>query len=554
MIPFHAYADLFPLIEGAEFDALVADIKANGVREPIMLLDGKILDGRNRYRAGLAAGFFVPSEEGSLLPHPQYLFDQFDLSRHGDPLRFVISKNLNRRHLSDRQRASIAGKIANLSHGGDRSKPPIGGLTIDQAAAALNVAPRQAERARAAHEHGVPELREALDRGEVAVSVAEQIARLPEPEQKEKVARIVPGGARAIMGSRAEPDDSLDYFPTPPWATRALFERVLPHLGVRRVPSAWEPACGEGHIAEVLREYVDIVHASDIFDYGYGEVRDFLAYGMADAPLVDWIITNPPFGNHALAFVEHALKLAGDGVAMFFRSQWAVEGIERYERLFRDRPPTLCAFFVERVPLAKGRWDPDGATATAYCWLVWMPRERPLPPYWIPPGCREALTRADDRMRFMAHPVARRDVDGRDEPGHDDEGSDDDRQARESRVDGGQTAIDRDLSLRADGAAGLGRHGACGKARAAGEEGGGGARGAPAALIPSPRARGEGGERSEPGEGRIAKQATPIPHPPPQGGREQVSASVGADDGLDLPDFLKRDADNVPAYSKGVRP
>jgi len=217
-------------------------------------------------------------------------------------------------------------------------------------------------------------------------------------------------GARAVMGSRVEPPDGLDYFPTPPWATRALIERVLPVLGVRAgardFESVWEPACGEGHIAEVLREYVDIVHASDIFDHGYGGGgRDFLAYDAGSAPIADWIITNPPFGDSALAFVLQALKLAGAGVAMFFRSQWAVEGVERYEALFRDRAPTLCAFFVERVNLCKGRWEPDGSTATAYCWLLWKMREAPRPPLWIPPGCREQLSRPDDRARFTAHPV-----------------------------------------------------------------------------------------------------------------------------------------------------
>lgn len=216
-------------------------------------------------------------------------------------------------------------------------------------------------------------------------------------------------GARSVMGSRQEPDDSLDYFPTPPWATRALVERVLPHLEVfwereRDQISVKEPACGEGHIALVLREYFSIVGGSDIFDYGIGAlVADFLkAPSDDDKAGWDWIITNPPFGDKAIAFLLRALDLARVGVAMFFRSQWAVEGIERYETIFRDRPPTLCAFFVERVNLCKGRWDPDGTTATAYCWLVWVKDRSPMPPFWIPPGQREALTKPDDRERFAA--------------------------------------------------------------------------------------------------------------------------------------------------------
>jgi hypothetical protein len=55
-LEFHPLANLFPLIEGSEFEDLEADIRANGLREEIMLCDGKALHGRNRYGGCLAAG------------------------------------------------------------------------------------------------------------------------------------------------------------------------------------------------------------------------------------------------------------------------------------------------------------------------------------------------------------------------------------------------------------------------------------------------------------------------------------------------------------------
>lgn len=215
------------------------------------------------------------------------------------------------------------------------------------------------------------------------------------------------------MADRKEPDDSLDFFPTPPFATRALCEHVLPHIFLhgRSKPwpySVWEPACGEGHMAEVLKEYFATVHTSDVHPYGDHELFDFLSSLLLPTGQYDWIITNPPFtgsSDRGLGFTLRALDLACIGVAIFCRTQWAIEGKNRYEMLFRDRPPTLFAPFVERVPLHRHRWEPDGTTATAYCWLVWVKGREPMAPFWIPPDCRKKLTHPSDRRRFAAWSV-----------------------------------------------------------------------------------------------------------------------------------------------------
>ncbi len=72
-----------------------------------------------------------------------------------------------------------------------------------------------------------------------------------------------------------------------------------------------------------------------------------------------------------------------------------LEGIDRYETLFRSSPPTVVAQFVGRVPMWKGRLTKTGSTATAYCWLVWMSGYEGTTLKWIPP-CRKQLEHIDD--------------------------------------------------------------------------------------------------------------------------------------------------------------
>ena len=91
---FHEIANIFPLLDGADLDALVADIKENGLLEPIVTHDGKIVDGRNRYLACELAGVEPRFEE----------WKQNGVSL----ISWVIAKNLRRRHLTSSQGAVCA--------------------------------------------------------------------------------------------------------------------------------------------------------------------------------------------------------------------------------------------------------------------------------------------------------------------------------------------------------------------------------------------------------------------------------------------------------------
>ncbi len=110
--PCHPLANLFPLIEGDDFARLVASVTENGLREPIVLKDGLILDGRNRYRALSTAGLIDATKPlaDTALYFPRY-FRLYKEEREGNVLAFVLDKNLARRHLNESQRAVIAADL-----------------------------------------------------------------------------------------------------------------------------------------------------------------------------------------------------------------------------------------------------------------------------------------------------------------------------------------------------------------------------------------------------------------------------------------------------------
>ncbi|HEX8571806.1 MAG TPA: hypothetical protein VF759_03540 [Allosphingosinicella sp.] len=198
--------------------------------------------------------------------------------------------------------------------------------------------------------------------------------------------------SHAVMSQRVESGDSPDDFPTPPWATRALLEHVIGVGGLNHL-TCLEPACGAGHMANVLKDYFKEVRCADAYDYGYAPVRDFLSYPY-ETNAVDWIITNPPF-RLAEEFVQRSFDVARRGVAMLVRTVF-LESVGRYNRLFLNDPPSKFAQFVERVPMVRGRLDGKATTATGYAWLVWEHHiHGDCRVVWIPP-CRRQLEKPND--------------------------------------------------------------------------------------------------------------------------------------------------------------
>ena len=158
----HPYADLFPMMDREPLRQLTASIREEGLQNPIITYEGKILDGRNR--AAACANAQV---------EPRYEEYEGD-----DPLGFVFRANLIRRHLNTSQRAMVAEKFANLENG-ERASQKCEAVTRQQAADILNVSPRTLDNAKVVRASGDDELIKAVEQGEVSVSTAAKQVTAP---------------------------------------------------------------------------------------------------------------------------------------------------------------------------------------------------------------------------------------------------------------------------------------------------------------------------------------------------------------------------------------
>jgi len=185
-LDFHDAANIYPFMADDDFDALVEDIRKHGQRETIKLFEGKIIDGRNRYKA-------------CLLCDVKPIVEQITTD---DPVAYVISLNSVRRHLNPSQLSMCAARAREFyeKQAKERQKrkspdsvpenlPEQKNDARDAAGKAFNVSGKSVDYASKVLTKGTPELVKAVDEGKMAVSSAAILATEPPEVQIAEVSQ-----------------------------------------------------------------------------------------------------------------------------------------------------------------------------------------------------------------------------------------------------------------------------------------------------------------------------------------------------------------------------
>jgi hypothetical protein len=225
--------------------------------------------------------------------------------------------------------------------------------------------------------------------------------------QKEPVATLFESADE--LKALRELHHKLQFFPTPPWAVRALIH-TLRGLNDGDLPfqTVLEPCAGLGHIIVPLREEGLTVLPSDIHDFGKGfPIMDFLEDERFFGDQADVVITNPPYGDPtstphdpkptlAERFVLRGLEVAPEVYSLCHFGFLGNAG--RFNRL---NAPYLTDVFVltERADMVLGAYDPKASTATDSAWYRFRrnkPLGRPALLHFIEPGLEARFTKTED--------------------------------------------------------------------------------------------------------------------------------------------------------------
>lgn len=265
----HPAAAIFPPMAEPELRELAEDIAQHGQREPIVLLNDLILDGRNRYAACLMAGVEASTK-------------QYD--GNGSPTDFVVAMNLRRRHLSPEQRAAVAVELeglyaaeakerereagkkggktggrnrdANMNRGSPdpglglpRQKQDHNGRSLAQAAKAVGAGKNATETLKSVKAEA-PEVFDLAKAGKVNVAQAKRLAEDFEPEEREKAVEEIRSGTKPASVLRPVPKPSFDITEAlPRW--RDLLKREF-----LKCPERYRP-----RFVEFIRQVADELEA-----------------------------------------------------------------------------------------------------------------------------------------------------------------------------------------------------------------------------------------------------------------------------------------------------
>jgi hypothetical protein len=261
----HPLANLFPMMGEKEFQGFVEDVRIKGITDPIWVYKGEVIDGRNRLRAAEILNISeVPTREWN---------------EKGSLLEFIISQNLQRRHLKERQRAMIAARMKPAFEedaqwrkqwvGKEKKELPVNlpeappaGDSRDHAAKILGISGKSVDYACKVLAKGVPALIEAVDSCKMAVSSAARLAERSREEQE----RILKSGREELYKTlRAERENHKRLLAMLPKEAKILAgfiqpqldataQHLLNHFNAGRAKLKWTD---EGFVLEMTEAFMD---------------------------------------------------------------------------------------------------------------------------------------------------------------------------------------------------------------------------------------------------------------------------------------------------------
>jgi len=242
MLEVHEAAEIFPEMDAECFGRLRTSILDNGQLDPIVLFQGKIIDGRHRHKACIQTG--IATATRNIEDDASYKPDKFDA------IEYVVATNAARRHLTSSQLAMVGQKAKSFyadeakermaAGGGDKKSGvetlphPIEGIgrARDKAAAAVGVSGRLVDAADKVVKQGTPELAAAVKSGKVSVTKAAKIAKAPKEDQAAIVAgeKPIPEGPCPHGGEHDFDGVACKKCHEPETPVAKLFVKALEHM------------------------------------------------------------------------------------------------------------------------------------------------------------------------------------------------------------------------------------------------------------------------------------------------------------------------------------